>query len=75
MARRRQAGSVHLFSGTTAMAHTLGLKVIAEGVEEDEQARHLHLLRCDQFQGYLISRPVPFNQMTSLLRASQAGER
>jgi EAL domain-containing protein (putative c-di-GMP-specific phosphodiesterase class I) len=31
-------------------------RVIAEGVEEEEQARQLQLLRCDHFQGYLVSR-------------------
>ena len=51
-----------------SLAHTLGLKVIAEGVEEEEQARYLRLLRCDQFQGYLVSRPVAFDEMTRLLR-------
>jgi EAL domain-containing protein (putative c-di-GMP-specific phosphodiesterase class I) len=56
-----------------SLAHTLGLKVIAEGVEEEEQAKYLSLLRCDQIQGYLVSKPVPFDEITPFLRASQAG--
>jgi EAL domain-containing protein (putative c-di-GMP-specific phosphodiesterase class I) len=56
-----------------SLAHTLGLKVIAEGVEEEEQAKYLRLLRCDQIQGYLVSKPVPFDEITPFLRASQAG--
>lgn len=57
-----------------SLAHALGLKVIAEGVEEQEQAKYLHLLRCDQIQGYLVSKPVPFDEMTRLLHASHGGE-
>lgn len=40
------------------LAHNLRLKVIAEGVETEEQLRFLHLLRCDAWQGYLCSKPV-----------------
>ncbi|TLY54217.1 MAG: EAL domain-containing protein [Gammaproteobacteria bacterium] len=56
-----------------SLAHTLGLEVIAEGVEEEEQAKALLLMHCDQIQGYLISRPVPFDEMTRLLRVSRLG--
>jgi PAS domain S-box-containing protein/diguanylate cyclase (GGDEF)-like protein len=56
-----------------SLAHTLGLKVIAEGVEEEEQAKYLRLLRCDQIQGYLVSQPLPFDEITRFLRASQVG--
>jgi len=56
-----------------SLAHTLGLKVIAEGVEEEQQAHYLRLLRCDQIQGYLVSKPTPFDEITRFLRASQVG--
>jgi EAL domain-containing protein (putative c-di-GMP-specific phosphodiesterase class I) len=42
-----------------AMAHSLRLKVIAEGVEHEEQAEFLRTHGCDQMQGFLIRRPVP----------------
>jgi diguanylate cyclase (GGDEF)-like protein/PAS domain S-box-containing protein len=42
-----------------AMAHSLRLKVIAEGVEYDQQASFLRRHDCDQMQGFLITRPVP----------------
>jgi diguanylate cyclase (GGDEF)-like protein/PAS domain S-box-containing protein len=41
------------------LAHSLKLKVVAEGVETDEQSRLLRLLNCDEMQGYLFSKPVP----------------
>jgi len=41
------------------MAHSLGVTVIAEGVETEEQATMLQLLRCEQAQGYLFARPMP----------------
>ncbi|TAK41839.1 MAG: EAL domain-containing protein [Betaproteobacteria bacterium] len=49
-----------------SLAHSLRLKVVAEGVDEEQQAKILHLLRCDELQGYLFSRPVPADQMTAL---------
>jgi diguanylate cyclase (GGDEF)-like protein len=47
------------------MAHTLGIKVIAEGVETEEQAQLLKLVGCDFGQGYLYSRPVPANEFSA----------
>lgn len=44
------------------------LKVVAEGVETEEQANLLRLLKCDEFQGYLFSRPVLREDMDLLLR-------
>lgn len=55
-----------------ALAHSLRLKVIAEGVETDEQLDYLRELGCDQYQGYLRSKPVPANQFEALLREAQA---
>jgi EAL domain-containing protein (putative c-di-GMP-specific phosphodiesterase class I) len=52
-----------------SLAHTLGLKVIAEGVEDDDQLRLLRELGCDQIQGYLVGRPMPAEQVGALLRA------
>ena len=50
-----------------SLGHSLRLKVVAEGVDEEDQAKMLRLLRCDQMQGYLYSKPVPFDEMTALL--------
>ena len=48
------------------MAHSLGCTVIAEGVETEEQATLLHLLRCEQAQGYLFGQPLPVEELIRL---------
>jgi diguanylate cyclase (GGDEF)-like protein/PAS domain S-box-containing protein len=50
-----------------SLAHAMDLKVIAEGVETQDQARLLRLLKCDQMQGYLVSRPQPAAEIAKLL--------
>ena len=55
-----------------AMAHQLGLKVVAEGVEEEAQRDFLAAEGCDAMQGFLHSRPMPAGEATALLRR-QAG--
>jgi EAL domain-containing protein (putative c-di-GMP-specific phosphodiesterase class I) len=68
--RMRDAGYPrNIVAMIVSLAHTLGLKVIAEGVEEDEQMTLLRELGCDQIQGYLFSRPLPANEIEPLLRA------
>jgi diguanylate cyclase (GGDEF)-like protein len=67
--RMRDAGYPrNIVAMIVSLAHTLGLKVIAEGVEDDEQLRLLKDLGCDQIQGYLVSRPVPPQEVEGLLR-------
>jgi len=48
-----------LVSTVIKLAHSLKLKVVAEGVETEEQSRLLRLLACDEMQGFLFSKPVP----------------
>jgi diguanylate cyclase (GGDEF)-like protein len=54
--------SVSLAQAIISMAHSLGLTVVAEGVENKEQATLLRLLKCDEIQGYFISKPMPADQ-------------
>ncbi|MBI5750836.1 MAG: EAL domain-containing protein, partial [Hydrogenophilales bacterium] len=53
------------------LSHGLKLKVIAEGVETEEQRAFLRAHRCDEMQGYLFSRPVPAEEMGVLLIANR----
>ncbi|MFO1267630.1 MAG: EAL domain-containing protein [Rubrivivax sp.] len=50
-----------------AMAHSLNMRVTAEGVETPEQARMLRRMGCDKLQGFLFSRPVPAADIPALL--------
>jgi EAL domain-containing protein (putative c-di-GMP-specific phosphodiesterase class I) len=61
-------GTATLVQTILSLAHSLGLGVVAEGVETQAQADFLRRLRCDQVQGYLYSRPVPAAQIPALLR-------
>ncbi len=55
-----------------SLAHSLGLKVVAEGVDEEEQATMLRLWKCDEMQGYLFSPAVPAEQIERFLREEKA---
>lgn len=56
-----------LVKSIISMSHGLGLKVTAEGVENEAQAESLLDFGCDEMQGYLFSKPVPENEATALL--------
>tara|TARA_R110002012_G_scaffold103006_1_gene242745 strand:+ start:5859 stop:7916 length:2058 start_codon:yes stop_codon:yes gene_type:complete len=53
----------NLVKATIAMSHSLGLTVIAEGVETAEQLQVLNKLKCDFIQGYYFSKPIPAMQL------------
>lgn len=57
-----------LVKAIIAMAHGLGMDVIAEGVELEEQLEFLGANNCDTIQGFLFSRPLPANELQALLK-------
>lgn len=59
-----------VMEGLIAIAHGLGLSVVAEGVERLEEARFLRRVDCDYLQGYLFSKPVAPDQVLELLDAN-----
>ena len=50
------------------MAHSLGIEVIAEGVETMGQLKFLKKIECDKFQGFLVLKPVPMNEFEEFLK-------
>jgi diguanylate cyclase (GGDEF)-like protein/PAS domain S-box-containing protein len=63
-----------LVSTIINLAHSLKLKVVAEGVETEEQSRLLRLLDCDEMQGFLFSKPVPRGLFETRYLAAPAAE-
>ena len=51
------------------LGHELNMKVVAEGVEDEETLEHLRIMGCDVAQGYFISRPIPEDELLSWLRS------
>jgi diguanylate cyclase (GGDEF)-like protein len=60
---------VTIVQAVTAMAHRLGMRTTAEGVETEDQRQKLRELGCTEMQGYLFSRPQPVDQLAPLLLA------
>lgn len=67
----REPNTMTLVSTVISLAHSLNLKVVAEGVETEKQAQWLRRLRCDEMQGYWFSQPVPFERMAEMLKQTQ----
>ncbi len=65
----RDAGTASITRAIIAMAHSLQMTTVAEGVEDQVQFDFLAELGCDVMQGYHIARPMPANQVTALLDA------
>ena len=64
------ADDAAIVKSVIALAHSLRLRVIAEGVETNEQLAYLRMLGCDQYQGYLSSRPLLAADFERTLRLS-----
>jgi diguanylate cyclase (GGDEF)-like protein len=68
------ASDAAIVRSTIDLAHNLGLRVVAEGVESHEAWRRLEDLGCDLAQGFHVSRPIPAEAMTRLLAERRAAE-
>ena len=67
--------SADIVGSVTAMAQQLGLSVVAEGIENDEQAKLLRSLRCESGQGNLFAKPLDVNRASDLLKTGLAPRR
>jgi len=65
------ANDAAICTATIALGHSLGLELVAEGVETAEQQNFLASLNCDTLQGYLYSKPMPFEQTLAYLKAER----
>ncbi|MDR3086980.1 MAG: EAL domain-containing protein [Azoarcus sp.] len=65
---RSDNGATAIVRMVLGMAHELNLRTIAEGVENEAQLAFLTTCLCQEYQGYLYSRPVPASQFTQLLQ-------
>ncbi|MGE4278518.1 MAG: putative bifunctional diguanylate cyclase/phosphodiesterase [Magnetospirillum sp.] len=63
-----------LVSTIVGLAHSLNLKVVAEGVEDADQKALLHDHNCDEAQGYHVARPMPADQVFGFLRGMAAAQ-
>ncbi len=64
--------NLEIVKAIISLAHSMKLKVVAEGVETKKQAQQLRFLRCDQCQGYLFSKPVPADEIARMLSSSSS---
>gem|GEM_PF-1377054 len=64
---QEKGGSLRIVRAILGLAGSIGLEVVAEGIEDEHQARLLSQLGCGYGQGYLFSRPMPINEATLLL--------
>jgi diguanylate cyclase (GGDEF)-like protein len=68
-----EANSAAIVSSTVDLAHALGLRVVAEGIEDEATWRRLRAVGCDAAQGYHLSRPIPAAEFENSAR--EIGER
>ncbi len=68
----RNENDAMIVSSTVALAHSLGLSVVAEGVETEEAWCYLQALECETIQGYFVSAPLPADRFMTWLDGSEA---
>jgi len=70
----RDSVDAAIVTAVITLAHSLRLKVVAEGVETQPQFELLRSLQCDEMQGYLFSKPLSTSDATARLAASRVGD-
>jgi diguanylate cyclase (GGDEF)-like protein/PAS domain S-box-containing protein len=68
----RDAASAAIVRSVVALGHGLSMRIVAEGVETEDQLEMLRALGCDEYQGYLFARPMAAGAVPALLQASSA---
>lgn len=56
-----------LIKSVIDMAEQVGMRTLAEGVETDEQAQFLKTITCEKLQGYLLSKPIPYEELNKMI--------
>ncbi len=70
----RDSRDMMLVSSIIGIAHSLGLKVVAEGIEDQEQMAILEAQECDEIQGYLIAKPMPAELATIFMAGAHPND-
>jgi len=65
--------NIEIVKGIISLAHSLNLKVVAEGVEKVEQANILRGMHCDYAQGYLYAKPLPQSEAEAFIVSNLGG--
>jgi diguanylate cyclase (GGDEF)-like protein len=64
-----------IVKGLIQLAHSLSMKVVAEGVETEQQMNQLSAMHCDEIQGFGYGRPMPFEQFCHFVETHRGGSR
>jgi len=73
IAAMEDANDMVIVRSTIDLAHNLGLRVVAEGIEDERSLARLRAMGCDEAQGYFMSRPLPEEKLREWLRESPYG--
>jgi len=75
IAAMEESDDMVIVRSTIELAHNLGLKVVAEGIEDEKSLARLRAMDCDEAQGFFMSRPLPEDRLLEWLQTSPHGLR
>jgi EAL domain-containing protein (putative c-di-GMP-specific phosphodiesterase class I) len=73
IAAMEEGNDMVIVRSTIDLAHNLGLRVVAEGIEDERSLARLRSMGCDEAQGYFMSRPLAEDKLRAWLRESPFG--